>query len=602
MNIKNVIYAGLTSVAALGGVGTTAILKSATMAPVVHAAPVSNSEAAPNPARVQNTVPSSTQVNIHKLEASSYNEDALSRNLNGNPLDPDTDYDLLGTDVAPLPGVEFSYITVSEDITTEQLNNGTFYFDQSSGEATLTIEGQTQTFSGEDIIEIPGATNESGTVVWDMPQAPSGQQYLVFESAYTPTEEGKAISGSLAVPFLIAGTLSASDGSGYLNEVDIYPKNTTGLVPTPGKDVNVLGDNDQGFAIGELVPFYLKGTIPTDIQNYESYQFEDQLSDSLDYQGVSGVSVAGVDLVEGTHYTVEAPEVGTPGALVYVSLTAEGIQFVADTVPLANRGAVNSANIYDIEDNTAETPFIQVDLNAKINESAIMGQPILNDVIINYDNRQGAGGEAVSEPSDEVRVYTGGKHFVKVDGESNETLANARFALYSADDSIISWTQDLIDANISAIEEGKFAIPSDNDLGNGTTYTNTSASALPSVGSPIILNSGSDGAFEIKGLAYQEDAPQTYFLREVQAPEGYKLRTDTVEFQVDGSSYYQDPTVVDLVNAEPTSITNNTTPMIPDTGGIGSVILVATGVAGVAGTAYYAKKRKNETDEDSEVE
>lgn len=116
------------------------------------------------------------------------------------------------------------------------------------------------------------------------------------------------------------------------------------------------------------------------------------------------------------------------------------------------------------------------------------------------------------------------------------------------------------------------------------------------VGSPIKLKSGTNGEFEIKGLAFAKDAnvdgaSVKYQLKETKAPEGYVKPSEVVTFNVTKDSYNKSAQEVNIADATPDTIKNNKRPSIPNTGGIGTVIFIAIGAAVMAFAAKGMKRR-----------
>ena len=146
----------------------------------------------------------------------------------------------------------------------------------------------------------------------------------------------------------------------------------------------------------------------------------------------------------------------------------------------------------------------------------------------------------------------------------------------------IKWTADLIKANKAAIDAGKFST-------SDTTVTATSSTVQPTAGQPIYLLSAADGTFEIKGLAYGSankahdatDAETVYQIKETKAPQDYALLQQVIMFTVSHDSYSNANKVVKVVNNKVT---------IPQTGGIGSALVIAAGVL-VVGLGFIAKRR-----------
>lgn len=107
------------------------------------------------------------------------------------------------------------------------------------------------------------------------------------------------------------------------------------------------------------------------------------------------------------------------------------------------------------------------------------------------------------ELEDEVEINTGGKHFIKVDVDETRRLAGAQFHIHndkeqylSKSDGSYTWIEDADDERL------------------------------------VILESDSNGVFEVNGLTYGD-----YFLQEIVAPEGYELNGKPICFTVTADSY-----------------------------------------------------------------
>lgn len=121
--------------------------------------------------------------------------------------------------------------------------------------------------------------------------------------------------------------------------------------------------------------------------------------------------------------------------------------------------------------------------------------------------------------------------------------------------------------------------------------------AVSSKGTPEIFTSGKDGTFEVMGIPFG-----TYNLVEMQAPKDYAIPENLSSFKIDATSYYKnaylDGSALTAENniQEPSSntggIIENTKYTIPQTGGIGTIILTAIGIALIVG-AYIIYKKNN---------
>lgn len=95
------------------------------------------------------------------------------------------------------------------------------------------------------------------------------------------------------------------------------------------------------------------------------------------------------------------------------------------------------------------------------------------------------------------------------------------------------------------------------------------------------ITSDANGLFEVKGLTDGE-----YYLEETKAPKGYELLTTKFNFTVKKGSYT-------TTSATPVAIVNVATPDVPLTGGIGTTIFTITGFALIlSGVVLFVFSRK----------
>lgn len=222
----------------------------------------------------------------------------------------------------------------------------------------------------------------------------------------------------------------------------------------------------------------------------------------------------------------------------------------------------------------------------------------------------------------EPKVVTGGKKFVKTNQDGTERLAGAEFYIKNGTgkdakylvaakkdaEAVETAKKALDDAvtaynNLSAEEQkgdkGTTAKKLINDkqdaynkafVANATAYTWEDAPAEGKPDNRVVLTSDGQGRFEITGLAYG-----TYYLEEKTAPKGYAKRNDTPEFKVEKGSYstvgvdfkYNE---ADTENSAKQIINKKVS--IPQTGGIGTIIFTAIGLAIMASAIIAIKKRQ----------
>lgn len=302
---------------------------------------------------------------------------------------------------------------------------------------------------------------------------------------------------------------------------------------------SVIGKTEENGGterVGETVTWKVTLEVPTLIKDYKKFEMTDTIDTRLDYSADSVVvKIGSTTLTSGTHYNVTYTDATRVLAVTFIPTALEAY----------------------------EGQTIEVTYGTKINETAIMGQEIPNDVELDFDNGHGhitVPGEVT--PPVTPTVWTGGAKFKKVDG-SNSTVvlpgAEFKIATDSAGTTFLKWTTELIDANDST----KFV--------------------TPVAGEDIVLKSDATGIFEVKGLK-----GGTYYLVETKAPtvngKQYNLLRDPAQFEITKTSYE---------DANTMSVLNNSGLQIPQTGGIGTVIFTVAGLALMAtAIVLFRKKRK----------
>lgn len=565
------------------------MLTSASIAPVAQIVTGEIVVKAEDSRQITTEQPKETTVNIFKLQGADFSTHPEGiTNKNGELLEITDLTSTFGTKVSYLSGVTFKYYKVRDYKT--------------SDDTLKSIKTVEEANKRVDILDVAGAKTTKATDVGGKASVnlPSNEKvkYLFVEESNNSKQVGEnKVVGYTAVPFVLHLPISNSDGKGYYNEVNIYPKNTTVNEPKIDKDVTKLGKDDDSYQIGERITWFLKSTVPSNIKTLDKFRFTDTLNKGLSFIGnktqtVTKVQFGATVLKPDTDYIVEILD-----SKLTVSLTSAGIQVVSGLIE-SKQLITEAEKLYKAENNTDEAAFLSVEVNAKLNADAVMGSRIENNVELDYGHESDVYKSKV--PTNEVpEVHTGGARFEKVDATvQTEKLQDAEFGLYSDTKATetVKWTEDLLKVNESAIQAGKFK------------ETN------PTPGTPIIFKSASDGSFEIKGLRYGDDSTNTrpdstvgtaettgkttYYIKELVAPKGYVVSQDIVQFDVTYSSYYQDPTKVSLGteagDATPTSVKNNKRPSIPNTGGIGTAIFVVIGVAIMAFAAKGMRRQKED--------
>ncbi|UUX35108.1 SpaH/EbpB family LPXTG-anchored major pilin [Fundicoccus culcitae] len=459
------------------------------------------------------TVPESTTVNIHKVVWDAEPSYQPIQNIDA------LDISHFGGNARWLAGAQFEYWAISEaDYNSYSANNDGTTTGPASGTGTALA-----------------LTDGNGHTSVSLPQG-----YYWFKEIETPgIDQQISTSFGLVLPFANA------DGSGYVDNLHIYPKNvsTTSLEKTVGNLVNM----DSPYDIGEEITYYLEARIPAGVIN--KFEFTDTLS-------------AGLEFVPGSaqvHFSpLAVTDVAALPAGSAISDTPNGNTWTFDLAAshadglAANRGG-----------------YAYVSYRVKITEEAVVATDLANSVNL-VIGREGQPDVDASDEPVTTDVHTGGKQFIKENRSNGEGLAGAEFVIrneagdfynYDAAANVVTW---------------------------GAQDTAT------------ILTSGADGRFEIKGLAYGEEGSDaatgatTYYLVETQAPDGFVIPAalaDGLAFTVNASSYNETETELTVELAEGTVVNNSQAPIIPNTGGIGAIIFIVAGVLIIGLALFMIKKR-----------
>lgn len=367
-------------------------------------------------------------------------------------------------------------------------------------------------------------------------------------------ESAGGITSAIAQSFGLILPFIQEDGS-TLSTVNVYPKNISSV--EVDKDVaseeGTLVDND-GFDVGQTITYYLNARIPAS-GNITTFTLTDTL----------GTGLAFADLLNAQYAIVDAPVTSTDSITGWTALSTTPAGNVA-AFDLVAAGAPLDAN---------KGKYVYVKFDAEITSEAVIATDIPNNVTLEFGH---SGGDIIeAEPDKSPEVYTGGKKFIKYDRtDSNKALEDAKFVIKNA--------------------EGQYL-----KIGSNGEVT-----WVEDIGAATEIVSAADGTFEVRGLKYGEPGQDaetgtaaTYFLIETVAPSGYTIPTalkEGIPFNVNYTSYNELPTEVptepDLTSGNQNSayVNNTKSPTIPNTGGIGSVIFVVSGL-GLIGLAVYGLRR-----------
>lgn len=345
--------------------------------------------------------------------------------------------------------------------------------------------------------------------------------------------------------------------------VTVDANTTTVNLKTETPSIEKKADKET-VSIGQIVTYTVTGTIP-DTTGYDQYTYKilDTLSDGLDFvNDAEGTALA--DDATTVNVTVAFTGEGvTDDGTVPTTATLDGTNNRKMTLDLSNWVRANQTNNKGKE--------FTVTYYAKVNANAVVTEQ--NKASLEYGNDPGNTTETT--PS-EAKTPTYPLNIKKTSHGDDALLAGAKFSLYTSE-------QDA--------KDGTNAIKVTGTNGSYVVDPASENTVFESVDSKIGEN---DYNLHVNGLA-----AGTYYLKEVEAPDGYNKLIDAVKITIAKSG---DTTVenwtISKGDKEETDkiidIENSTGSLLPSTGGKGAIafgIVAAILVLGVV-VSFMRDKRK----------
>lgn len=287
-----------------------------------------------------------------------------------------------------------------------------------------------------------------------------------------------------------------------------------------------LGYNDVAdWDIGDNVPFKLIASVPdaAEIEAYDTYTYT--FHDTLD---------AGLTLLQKDDQDQTTFEIYFVNDLT-IDPRDQGFRYLdaEEYTPVVNGNSftITIDDLKTLQITTAEGDqhpatnynYIVIFYDAVLNENAEIGLPgNENSAYLEFSNNPNGEGTGRTE-EDTVIVFTYELDGTKVDGANHETtLEDAQFVLLNG-----------AKTRVARVANGKFVewVEPD-DIKDGLTGNDTLKMGQLTKedfinGGGLVITSGADGTFKIAGL---DDG--TYFLREIQAPNGYNLLEEDVQLVI----------------------------------------------------------------------
>lgn len=342
----------------------------------------------------------------------------------------------------------------------------------------------------------------------------------------------------------------------------------------PSVEKKVDTDKTESSAqIGQKVSFTLTSKVP-DMTDYDTYYFafKDTMSKGLTFDENSvTVTIDGTTLNKPTDFTVTTKTDG-----------------------VANGATEITIELLNMKTKYAEKAgkTITVTYSATLNKDAVVGvEGNKNEAKVEYQNGPDKDSHGTSNPSTTTtRTYPVKvqKHAFEDTADTTSVLAGAKFAL-SISETVPtftkgedgSYTLDKADTNVVRLvgSEATYRVAEKDETDAVTYFTTVDTSAT-------IINGLKAG---------------TYYLHEIEAPEGYNKLTDPVKVtitetigkdgKVTGVTYTVGDT--DQSTNDTVKVENKTGSMLPSTGGMGTIGLTVLGV-GVVALGVLAPKKKKE--------
>jgi len=449
-------------------------------------------------------------------------------------------------------------------------------FDKAAGAYSYKIDSAWATFfatEGKDYIAV-----DNGYVTWnaaddDTTMAAFAQMALAYAKAngIAPVQdtEDMAVSGNAGVFsnlewgwYLVDSTAGALCGLTSTDpDASINAKNNTPIIDKQVQEdlTGMWGDTNTA-DIGQIVEFM---TIIHATAGAENYVMHDRMSDGLTFE-------QDPDNGRGVHKIVKVNSLGVE------TILAVGTDYAVTTDPCTDAddecpfGADCDLQVVFTKEFVASlhaNDRILVYYNAMLNRDAVIaGTGNKNEVSLEY-------GEEHYTVVDETKTYTFSIDIVKTDG-SNKLIDGAKFRIYDA----FEGGNEIAVVPLMESDEVTPVLDANGNPMYRRARTNET-------GVEIEVK---DGQVTVVGFDNG-----VYYLEETKAPDGYNMLSARQEFTIADANLDSVFNGGIFSTGSGVHVVNRTGNMMPETGGVGTVIFVTIGALAVlaAGVLLVTKKR-----------